>query len=259
MPLLERFERRLPGVFGAVVGTREGPAAAHRADEIFPAASLIKIPLLALFFRECESGRLDLNRTVKLKRKEKVGGSGILFELHDGIPVTLLDLATLMIVVSDNTATNLVTDQIGMKKIPAGLKALGLKKTIYGRKLMVAPNDPPANFTTPMEMFVLLKKLAAGELLSRRNTGLALDILFRQQYNEKIPLLLPEAAKVAHKTGEISGVRHDCGIVREGNGEWIGCFLTKKVRDELKADRIIAEAALACHEYYRGKGRKHGK
>jgi beta-lactamase class A len=251
--LLKKFERRLPGYFGAVVGTAEAPTEALHPHEIFPAASLIKLPILFFLLKKVDDGALNLHETLLLKKKDKVGGSGILFELHDGIELTLLDLAVLMIVVSDNTATNLLIDKLGMKKIQHFIESLGLANTILGRKLMVAPHRPPANFTTPMDMFLLLQKLLQGKLLSQKNTRLALEILFRQQYNEKIPLLLPQNVKTAHKTGEIQGVRHDCGIIQEGKTTWIGCFLTKNVQDALKADRIIAETALACHRYFRMK------
>ena len=115
---------------------------------------------------------------------------------------------------------------------------------------MVAPDDPPANFTTPMDMFVLFQKLVSGKLLSKKYTVLALNILSRQQYNEKIPLLLPKKVKVAHKTGEISGVRHDCGIMLDGRRKLIVCFLTKNLKDELGTDRLLAELSLELYQFF---------
>lgn len=250
MDILRSFERQIPGVLGAVVGFPYEEPAKLRPDEIFPAASLIKIPILVHLLLETQTGNIHLNEELKLHEKDKVGGSGILFELHEGISLTILDLATLMIIVSDNTATNMLMDKLGMEKIQKTTASLGLQKTILGRKMMVAPNDPPANFTTPGEMFLLLKKLIAGEILTSKTKDLALSILFKQQYNEKIPLLLPKGIRVAHKTAEISGVRHDCGIIEQGGKQLIVCLLTKNLSNELQGDRILAELSRELYHVY---------
>ncbi len=247
---------KIPGIFGAVAGSPDAEILEYNSREVFPAASLIKIPILIVFLQELESGNLKFSETIFLKKKDKVGGSGILFELHDEILLTLLDLATLMIVVSDNTATNLLIDRMGISAIQKKIIKYGLKHTILGRKLMVAPDAPPANFTTPYDMFLLFQELLSGKILSRKYMNLALDILSRQQYNEKIPLLLPQNLKVAHKTGEISGARHDCGVIIKGRRKLILCFLTKELKDELKTDRLLAELSLELYQKFLGKIRK---
>ncbi len=248
--ILEKFKNQIPGFLGAAVGFGEEDPALLHGDTVFPAASIIKIPILIYLLSEKEKNHLDLKEIVPLKNSDKVGGSGILLELHEGTPLTLLDLATLMIVVSDNTATNLLMDRLETKKIQAMIGSLGLSHTVLGRKMMVAPDAPPANFTTPLETFLLFKKLLIGELLSQENTQLAIDILFRQQYNEKIPALLPKDVKVGHKTGEITGIRHDCGIIRSQDQDLILCLFTKDISDEWRTDRVLAELSRALYEHY---------
>lgn len=247
---LKAFEKQASGFLGVAVGTGDEPDARLHADEKFPAASLIKIPILIHLFKENELGKLDLQETIALRNNDKVGGSGVLLELHEGIPLTLLDLATLMIVVSDNTATNLLIDRLGIDNIQARIQAIGMNRTALVRKLMIVLDAPSANCTSPSDMYLLYRKLTHGELLSPAGTKQALEILSRQQYNEKIPLLLPKETKVAHKTGEISGVRHDCGVVDPENQKIIVCLLTKNLRDELKGDRILAKLSLAIVQHY---------
>lgn len=248
--ILKRYEKKFPGILGAAAGTPGENLAGLRATEQFPAASLIKVPILIYLLKEADSQKINLQETILLKKEDKVGGSGILFELHDGLALSWLDVATLMIVVSDNTATNLLMDRFGIPNIQSWIEGLGLKKTLIARKLMVAPDAPPANFTSPNDMFVLFRKLLGGEILSSDHTKLALEILSRQQYNEKIPLFLPKDTKVAHKTGEIDGVRHDCGIIDPENRKIILCLLTKDLKDELGADRALAELSLEVYRAY---------
>lgn len=254
--ILQNFEKQIPGFFGAVVGPPEGPVAELHAKEWFPAASLIKIPILLYLLKEHERGNLALEEIMVLKSKDKVAGSGVLLELHDGIPLSILDLATLMIVVSDNIATNLLIDRLGLEKTQDWIKQTGLTQTLLGRKMMAAPEAHPANFTSPWDMYLAFQKLAAGSLLSPPNTKLAFEILSRQQYNEKIPLFLPKEARVAHKTGEISGVRHDCGMVQHGGRKLIVSLLTKGVADEVRTDRVLAELSKALYDHYFVENRK---
>lgn len=244
---LPAYEERTAGALGAVFGSPGKILGERRSRERFPAASLIKIPVLIYLLQECEAGNASLAETVRLKGEDKVGGSGVLLELHEGIHLTLQDLASLMIVVSDNTATNLLIDRLGIEKIQGAIRSMGFQETLLARKMMAAPEAPPANFTTPLEMYQMLEKLQQGKLLPPPETRLALEILFRQQYNEKIPLLLPRHVRVAHKTGEISGVRHDCGIVQENGRTLILSLLTQNVADEVGTDRILAELSLEIY------------
>lgn len=216
---------------------------------IFPAASIIKIPVLVEFLRQAEKGRLSLAQKIKIKKEEKAGGAGVLKELHDGLELTYLDLAKLMIVISDNTATNILIDAAGMGRVNEMMRSIGLKKTVLGRKMMV---DPKAlhtkNYVTPDETAFFLEELLKGNLLSKEYTDIALDILLRQQFREKIPRFFPDDVGVAGKIGEISGVRHDAGIVFHPKGAYILCVFTMNVKDEWKADETIGKISKIIYE-----------
>lgn len=214
-------------------------------DHIFPAASIVKVPILLEYFHHIEQGDLKSDEIKKLDKSDKVGGAGVIFELHDGLKFTLQDLVILMIVISDNTASNIMLDKLGMDEINAYMRILGLSDTVIGRKFMIDPKTKfSKNFTSVPDMVKLYEKLYRGEILNGENTREAIEILSKQQYREKIPLLLPRKTKVAHKTGEITGVRHDCAMVLHDEKPYTLCVLTEELPDVIKADRVIAGLSL---------------
>ncbi len=220
----------------------------YNENHIFPGASIVKVPILLEYIRQKESHMLDPNTLVEVTDKDIVGGAGILFELHRGIQVTLQDLAHLMIVISDNTASNMLLDVVGMDEVNAFSRSVGLSDTVIGRKFMIDPKAKfSKNFTSVRDMVKLLSKLYHKEILSPEGCQEAIDIMSRQQYKEKIPLLLPKKMKIANKTGEITGVRHDVAIVFYDT-PYVLCFLTEELPDVVKADRLIAELSLMFFE-----------
>lgn len=223
------------------------------ADESFPAASVIKVPLVMEVFRRAEEGAFSLDDTRKLEEKDRVGGSGALQEMHGGLEVTIRDLARLAIVISDNTASNMLIDLVGMAEVTSFMVKAGMTGSFLGRKFMIDPLSPVnVNYTTAMDMTHCLRKLYHGELLATESSGEIIDTMCRQQFREKIPLLLPPGIEVANKTGEISGVRHDCGIIFVPEAPAALSVLTRDCRDEPAADRVIAETALAVFRYLSG-------
>ena len=230
------------------VGFREfnsGQTCFHNEDHIFPAASIVKVPIMLEYFHQIETNGLNPNEIVTLQDKDIVGGAGILMELHRGLPLTLRDLVRMMIVISDNTASNMMLDRLGMDEINAFSKSLGLEDTVIGRKFMIDPEAKfSKNFTSVRDMVNIYKKLYREEVLNAEHTKEAIEILSRQQYREKIPLLLPTKLKVSHKTGEITGVRHDCAIIFHEETPYTLCVLTEELPDVVKADRVIAELSL---------------
>lgn len=222
-----------------------GKSCFHNQDHIFPAASIVKVPIMLEYFRQIESNGLDPNEIVELHEKDIVGGAGILMEMHTGLRLTLRDLVRLMMVISDNTASNMMLDRLGMDEINAFSKSLGLEDTVIGRKFMIDPEAKfSKNFTSVRDMVTLYEKLFRGEILNKEHTQEAIGILTRQQYREKIPLLLPTKLKIGHKTGEITGVRHDCAIVFYDEKPYALCVLTEELPDVVKGDRVIAELSL---------------
>ncbi|MCE1247107.1 MAG: class A beta-lactamase-related serine hydrolase [Firmicutes bacterium] len=247
---LDKQTKQAAGEMGGVLSVgylnlSTGESYYYNESHIFPAASIVKVPILLEYFHRIDEGRLSADEIMELRTKDKVGGAGVLTELHPGLPLTILDLAILMIVISDNTASNMLLDKLGMDEINAFMKSLGLKDTVIGRKFMIDPNAKfSKNFTSVADMVHLLKLLYEGKVLTEKSTAEAMEILGRQQYNEKIPLHLPDKLKIAHKTGEITGVRHDCGIILHETTPYVFCILTEELPDVVQADRIIAKLSL---------------
>jgi beta-lactamase class A len=190
-----------------------------RADEAVTAASTIKVPILAAALDEVDAGRLDLEQPNAIP-PQRTGGSGVLQALPYLHTLTLADLLTLMIIVSDNTATNVVIDLIGMERVNQFCADAGLNGTVLRRKMMDADAVRLGleNTTTARDQAKLLGAIAWGNLLPAPLRAFALQALERQQFNDGLPSLLPDEVIVAHKTGELPGVRHDVGIITGTNG-----------------------------------------
>lgn len=213
----------------------------------FPMASTFKIPILATFFTQLSEGKFSLDQRITLKQDDKSMGSGILPYFEAGVQPTLLDLVTLMIIISDNTATDMVIDFVGgTDVVESYMHALGLNNIYFKlncKQLLKAlfpdsldglsheeisawsdKNDilrdglafsleSDNDVSTANDMNKLLHMIYSGELFDGDAKTTALDILFKQQFNVRLSLFLPNGTKVAHKTGTIGGIRNDSGII----------------------------------------------
>ena len=205
----------LPGeacVFGKDLQT--GEVWGYQADVPVIAASVIKLPILIEAFRQERDGLLSMDEEFRIRPEQKMPSCGALTYLHDGLAVTLRDLCVLMIIVSDNTAANLLIDRLGMDRINRTVRALGLTQTALRRKLF--DTDASArgleNTITAAEMAILLEKMYHGACVSAAADAEMLGILADQRLNGKMPFFL-HGTKIAHKTGEDDGISHDVGIV----------------------------------------------
>jgi len=189
------------------------------ADEVVTAASTIKVPILAAALDEVDAGRFDLAQPRAIP-SQRTGGSGVLNALPSLHTLTLADLLTLMIIVSDNTATNVVIDLIGMERVNQFCASAGLKETVLRRKMMDADAVRLGleNTTSAHDQATLLDAIAWRNLLPAPLRAFALQALERQQFRDGLPSLLPDEVIVAHKTGELPGVRHDVGVITGTNG-----------------------------------------
>lgn len=210
------------------------------ADDDFPAASVMKVPILMAVYRQAQRGNLDLGQRLPVLFQHHVGGAGVLFELHDGIEVTVEDLCRLMIVISDNVASNLLLELVGMDEVRQLLAEMGMQRTTLGRRFMEPARPGADNRTTAADSGRCLQLLHTAAVLDRSHTAAALSILRRQQYREKIPALLPPELSVAHKTGELDGVRHDMAIVEVPGRPYILTLLTQKGGLSHDVDRALA-------------------
>lgn len=227
VPLAEDFSAKLAsalnhmsadydGVMGIFVkDLTSGQTFSVHPDTIFPQASSIKIPLLIELMRQAQSGKIDLSTRVDIHRDALVGGSGVLQFFSDGgSSVSIHDLAVLMVVLSDNSATNLLIDRVGMDNVNAMLDGLGLRNTRLARKMIdiAAEQADRENHSTPREMAALVEQLYSGKLLDAEHTKATLEIL---EYPKDSPLRagVPESITVAEKPGSLNGAQCDSGIV----------------------------------------------
>ncbi len=248
-----------------------------REHELFPTASVIKVPLLVALFREARAGRIDLAERIPYRAAQRVPGSGVLQDLDDGIQPTIRDLATLMTVVSDNTATDLLLERVGKSRIEEEMRAIGLVSIRVPhtvREMLTLPwkIDPEApdayervraawhehpegapapipveetDRATPRDLCALFTSLERREV---PEAEAILEILKRQKSDSRIPALLPSGTVVAHKTGTIRGVRNDCGIVYAPSGPLVIAIMSKGVRSDVRTDVELAEISLAVYE-----------
>ena len=263
---LEKLREEMDALAGEVAGTvaycvihpASGARVERNATARFVAASVIKVPILMECFRQATHEGLDFNEVIPLKDGVKVGGSGVLKVLHEGLNVTISDLAMLMTVVSDNTATNILLERIGVEKVNAFLKERGCTVTECRRKLYdwEAMKQGIHNHIAAGEIADLLAAAAAGRLISPQSDADMLTVMKKQQYREKIPHLLPKGAVTANKTGSLDEVSHDCGVVTLPNGDWFALALLsgdlKGCEDGPGRDAVnatLARMSLACYRY----------
>jgi beta-lactamase class A len=196
----------------AAIDLRTRETLAVNADTRFPTASTIKTAVMVEAWQRAEDGRLSMNTAIPLKEADKVAGSGILRGLHDGLEPTVADLIHLMIVLSDNTATNLLIEKLGTAQINARLETYGLHDTKLFRPTFrdgrpdVLPDlerQYGLGMTTPRDMATLMAAIADGKAVSRTASDAMLGTLRRQQDRAMIARDLPSAGgvHVGNKTG----------------------------------------------------------
>ena len=219
---------------------------AQMYNEMMPvvAASVIKIPIMVEAFRQFEAGELDPLETYRIKHEDKMPSCGALNRMHDGLEVTMRDLVELMIVLSDNTATNILIDRLGIDRVNAALEAEGLKVTKLRRKLFdkAGMEAGLSNHVCAREIGLLLERMYRGELVSPEASAEMLEILRNQKLNGKMPFFLkPRGVACAHKTGEDDGVTHDVGVVYAKN-PFVLCMLSEET-DVPSFERLIQDVA----------------
>lgn len=274
MKLEQRFrqiDRKLDGRMGICVEDLETEKRwGLREDELFPTASLIKVQILAVLCERAKRGKADLSRKLRVPKRDIVGGSGVLKNLTPGGQYSLRDLAVLMIILSDNTATNVLIDYLGVQRINDQLRAWGYEQTTLHRKINfdLDTKDPKwLAESTPGETADLLSRIARRKLLGARYDRLVEEILAQQKYDTAIPRLLPGSGTwdeknpdfiVAHKTGSIEHCRIDGGIVTSPAGRYVIAVFTKDLDDnryhpDNEGVLAIAKASRAAYDHIKKK------
>lgn len=190
----------------------------YNENETFLAASVIKLPILAVVFSEAAKGNIDLSHMITVKKSDKVPSCGALNQFTFEPTVDIRTLCRLMIVISDNTATNVLINYLTIEKLTEEFKNMGMENTKIKRLLFdsEASKQGKQNIFAPREIGNLLEQIYKRTFVNENVSKEMEDILLEQQINHKIPGKLPDL-KIAHKTGEDDGITHDVGIVYSEN------------------------------------------
>ena len=249
---LKAVESGLDGVLGlAFKDLTTGKTLFLNEREVFPQASSIKIAVLAEMFKQAEEGRLDLDAFLTVDDGNRVAGSGVLYFLgRPSLSLSVRDTAVLMVVLSDNTATNLLIDKVGMDAVNRRLDALGLGKTRLRRKMMdlKAASEGRENVSTPLEMMTLLENVWKGAFLKEPGRKAFLDILAIPK-DSPLRAGVPEGVEVAEKPGELEAVRCDSGIVLLAGRPYVLSVMTTYLKRDGDGDPAIARISRLIYEH----------
>jgi beta-lactamase class A len=252
---VQEISSRVDGVVGySIVDLTSGERIGHLESASFPTASAIKLAIVYELFKQADEKRIDLEEKVTLDRRQAVGGTGVLVEM--GTPtLSIRDYAVLMVTLSDNTATNVLIDRLGMDRIAARMQGLGLNGTKLRRHMMdtAAARRGDENVSTPDQLVRLLEAMH-GPMTGPARTGHylmgeAIDLLKKPKEN-RLRKGLPEGVASADKSGELEGVRVDAGIVFAKNRPYVLCVMTTFLKDEAEGERAIEEISRVAYEYF---------
>ncbi len=218
----------------------------------FPTGSSIKIPVLIELHKQASEGKYKLTDQRWVERADKVGGSGIINNFGDHTSqLSLNDLAVLMIVLSDNTATNMLIDQTGMTNVNATLDQIGLKAIRLRRKMIdvAASARGDENIATPFAAMELMAKLYRGEVVNRSLSDDVLKVL-KLRKSSPIPALIPSTVVIANKPGGIEGVVCDWAVVYVPGRPFAISVMTNYNGETANANDAIANVAKLAYDYF---------
>lgn len=237
----------LSGEYAVVVkNLKSGETFEFNENKKFQSASLYKLWIMATAYQEIQNGRLkgneELKNTVE-KINETMGIATESAEIKEGeIKMTVSSALERMITVSHNYAAILLSERLGYRKIATFLKNQGLNNSSY--------KTPPT--TTASDIALFYEKLYKGELANSFYTQEMIDLLVRQQLNDRIPKYLPEETRIAHKTGELGSIKHDAGIIFTEKGDYIVVVLTE-TQNAKKASEHIAKLSEKIYSFHQKK------
>lgn len=269
---LEQLDRQIRHEFEQEAGTfalafkdlSTGEELLINARDSFHAASTMKTPVLIELYKQAEAGVFDLSDSILVKNEffsivdssiyNLSVGDDSESELYTrvGAKRTIADLAYDMIIVSSNLATNILIGLVDARKVTQTMRDLGAPEiqVLRGVEDIKAYEQGLSNSTTAYDLMVIYEKLAQGEAVSPEASEKMIDILFDQKFNEIIPARLPEEVKIAHKTGSITGVHHDSGIVFLPDGrKYVLVLLSKELGDFDSGTERMAKVSEMVYEY----------
>jgi beta-lactamase class A len=267
MPIIDAHRGK---VAVAIKHLGTGQSFAYHETDVMPTASLIKLSVMIEAYRQAAAKKVDLSATIVLKETDKVPGSGVLTShFTPGARFTLRDAVRLMIAFSDNTATNLVLDAIGIGSTAATMDALGYPNTkihskVYRHDTSVYPERSKKyglGSTTAGEMVRLCEALYRKEVVSSKASEEMLTHLRACEDRDKFPRLLPPEVKIAYKTGTLADTRTAAGILEWPGGTVVLCVLSCENEDrrwvpDNAGNRLCAEVARAVYDHFNEAGKR---
>lgn len=241
------------GIVGyAAVDFVKGERFAANEHMQFPQASAIKIPVLMEVYKQAHEGTISLNDKLSVGKARQVGGSGVLNEFGDNTSaISVADLCVLMIVLSDNSATNILIDLVGMHNVNKTLQTLGITRTRLQRRMMdqAASIRGEENISTPADALKIMEYLYKGEFVNRRVSDQILSVLKKGKGSGALQSAAGAGVPVAFKPGGISGVATEWGIVYL-EGFPYGAALMMSFASGDEADATLRSVARILHDYY---------
>ncbi len=227
----------------------------HHPDDLFPAASLIKVPVMIAAFYKIRDGQLALNERIAITRRNRVGGSGSLKWRPDGTKLTVRELLVHMINESDNTATKMVLDRLGIGYVQQQFPRMGLLYTgIYEEGMSIKGGRVMhENYTTAREMTSLMDKIYTGQAVDKVSSEVMLDILKKPKaVASRLAKGMPAGWEIAHKTGLLRQACHDSAVFLTPHGDYAITVLTGQNRSYSMAKDFITKVGKVTFKHYVG-------
>lgn len=241
---------RSEGIVGVTVVAPNGETFTHNADRRFGAASTVKIPIMIQVYRQIDRGERSLDDRYVLSAADRAVGSGVLLHLHEGMEVTLNDLIYLMISISDNTATNVLIDLVGMDQVNATMQELNMRRSTLGRKMKGRPaqGDEQENWATPNDYADVLMALLKKNVAADASCDKMIEMLETQQNTRRISRYLPEVDGIrwGSKTGSVKGVCNDVGFIATDEGTLILSIFCEDLPDTHVGEKVIGDISRAA-------------
>lgn len=237
-------------VVGAAIVAPGGARFSYNGARRFVAASTVKIAVMVELFRQRDAGLQSMDDVHVLRAEDKTTGSGVLGQLHDGLALTLGDLAYLMMSISDNTATNILIERVGQARVNATMRDLGMRGSVLGRIMRGRHvlEDETENWAVPDEYAGLLAAVLEGRAASSESCERMVALLEQQQNERRIARFLPQADRPrwGSKTGSLPGVVNDVGFVMTASGPLVLALFCEGLPDAHVGERLVGEVTRAA-------------
>jgi beta-lactamase class A len=219
------------------------------ASEVFPAASTIKFPVLVAFFQDVDAGKIQLSESLVMKKEEMATESGDMQYQPAGTTFSAIETATQMMVISDNTATNMLIDRLGgMTALNQRFKDWGLSATLLANPL---PDVKATNTTSPKDLATLMGQVQNGKLMSMKSRDRLLEIMRRIENDSLLPQGLDKGATIAHKTGTLGGLIADVGLIDTPSGKrYLASVLVKRPRNDPNAEKLVQQISRLAYQRF---------